>query len=254
MKKESQQRRNVLVTGGSRGLGRAIAEAFAVDGYRVAVHFVRNRVAADACLAALAGDRHTLVEGAIAAPDEARAVFSAAVEQLGHVDMLVNNAGVYFDHSPVGTSFDEWSRAFEEMIGVNLLGPAWLCHAAIEHMRERGRGAIVNVSSRGAYRGEPSAPGYGAAKAGLNSLTQSLAVACAPHNVHVYGIAPGWIDTDMATPYLSGQDGDAIRNQSPLGRVAAPSEIARIALFLASEESSWMTGSIVDANGASYLH
>jgi NAD(P)-dependent dehydrogenase (short-subunit alcohol dehydrogenase family) len=250
----STNRRTVLVTGASRGLGRAIAAAFAADGYGVAVHGLKNRPAAEECLAALAGDGHALVEGPIAAPQEARAVFAAAVGKLGAIDVLVNNAGVYFDHSPLATSLDEWSRAWDEVIGVNLLAPAWLCHAAIEHMRRHGRGAIVNISSRGAYRGEPDAPAYGAAKAGLNSMTQSLAVACAPHNIHVYGIAPGWIDTDMAAPYLTGNTGDAIRNQSPLRRVAEPAEIARIALFLASEESSWMTGTIIHANGASYLH
>ena len=246
-------RRTVLVTGASRGLGRAIAEQFAAAGYHVAVHCFRNRPAAEECLAALSGSGHVMVEGAIAEPGDAGAVIAKAVDGLGQVDVLVNNAGVYFDHSPLATSPDEWSKAWREIVGVNLFAPAWMCHAAVAHMRERGGGSIVNISSRGAYRGEPDAPAYGAAKAGLNSLTQSLAVACVPVGIHVYGIAPGWIDTDMATPYLSGAAGDSIRNQSPLGRVAAPSEIARIALFLASEESSWMTGTIIDANGASYL-
>jgi NAD(P)-dependent dehydrogenase (short-subunit alcohol dehydrogenase family) len=254
----SARRKTVLVTGASRGLGRAIAEQFAAGGYRVGVHCLQNRPAAEECLAALAGEGHALIEGPIAAANEARAVFAAAVEKLGRVDVLVNNAGIYFDHPPLTTSPDEWSRAWNEVIGVNLLAPAWLCHAAIEHMRAhargQGRGAIVNISSRGAYRGEPDAPAYGAAKAGLNSLTQSLAVACAPIGIDVYGIAPGWIRTDMATSYLEGPAGDAIRNQSPLGRVAEPAEIARIALFLASEDSSWMTGTIIHANGASYLH
>jgi NAD(P)-dependent dehydrogenase (short-subunit alcohol dehydrogenase family) len=258
MTNSSPQPRTVLVTGASRGLGRAIAEQFAAGGYRVAVHYLRNRPAAEECLAALSGEGHVLVEGPIAAVNEARAVFAAAVEKLGRIDVLVNNAGIYFDHSPLATSPDEWNHAWNEVIGVNLLAPAWLCHAAIEHMRApargQGRGAIVNISSRGAYRGEPDAPAYGAAKAGLNSLTQSLAVACAPFGIHVYGIAPGWIDTDMAAEYLAGPAGDAIRNQSPLRRVAEPHEIARIALFLASDDSSWMTGTIIHANGASYLH
>jgi NAD(P)-dependent dehydrogenase (short-subunit alcohol dehydrogenase family) len=247
-------RKTVLVTGGSRGLGRAIAEQFAADGYCVAVHFFRNRAAGEETLASLAGGGHVLVGGAIAAPREAQAVFVAAVAGLGAVDVLVNNAGVYFDHPPLATTLDEWARAWDEMLGAMLVGPAHLCHQAIGHMRTRGGGAIINISSRGAYRGEPDAPAYGAAKAGLNSFTQSLAVACAPEKIHVYGIAPGWIETDMATPYLTGAGGDAIRNQSPLARVARPEEIARIALFLAADESSWLTGTIVDANGASYLH
>jgi NAD(P)-dependent dehydrogenase (short-subunit alcohol dehydrogenase family) len=250
---QTADRKSVLVTGASRGLGRAIAEMFAASGYRVGVHYRHSPSAAESCLAALTGSGHALIEGSIAKPLEARKAFNTAVERLGGVDVLVNNAGVYFDHPPLATSLDEWSRAWDEMLGVMLLGPAYLCHVAIAYMRERGGGAIVNISSRGAYRGEPDAPAYGAAKAGLNSLTGSLAVACAPHGIHVYGIAPGWIDTDMASPYLAGEAGDAIRNQSPLGRVAQPEEIARIALFLAAKESSWMTGTIIDANGASYL-
>jgi 3-oxoacyl-[acyl-carrier protein] reductase len=246
-------RKTVLVTGGSRGLGRAICELFAANGYRVGVHFVQNRAAAQDCLAALPGDGHVLIDGAMAKPDQARHVFASAADKLGGVDVLINNAGIYFDHPPLATSADEWSSAWEEMLGVMLLGPACLCHAAIAHMRERGGGSIINISSRGAYRGEPDAPAYGAAKAGLNSMSQSLAVACARHGIYVYGIAPGWIDTDMATPYLTGDEADTILKQSPLGRVARPEEIARIALFLASDESSWLTGTIIDANGASYL-
>jgi NAD(P)-dependent dehydrogenase (short-subunit alcohol dehydrogenase family) len=261
MNQSVDQSKTVFVTGASRGLGRAIAEAFAADGYRVGVHCCHNRAAAEECLAALEGEGHALVQGQIASPAEARAVFADAVERMDAIDVLVNNAGVYFDHPPLATSPDEWAQAWDEMLGVNLLGPAWLSHAAISHFRARGalpagrksRGAIVNISSRGAYRGEPDAPAYGAAKAGLNSLTGSLAIACAPHAIHVYGIAPGWIETDMAAPYLAGEQGEAIRNQSPLRRVAEPAEIARIALFLASDESTWMTGSVIDANGASYL-
>ncbi|MCB0345164.1 MAG: SDR family oxidoreductase, partial [Bdellovibrionales bacterium] len=168
-------------------------------------------------------------------------------------DVLVNNAGVYFDHPPLNCTIEQWSDAWSKTIGVNLMGPAYLCHAAVNHMKQIGGGSIINISSRGAYRGEPDAPAYGASKAGLNSLSQSLALACAKDNIFVYGIAPGWIETDMAQPYLDGARGEDIRKQSPLGRAAQPEEIARIALFLASRESSFMTGTIVDANGASYL-
>jgi NAD(P)-dependent dehydrogenase (short-subunit alcohol dehydrogenase family) len=251
---EISDNKRVLVTGGSRGLGRAICELFAANGYRVAVHFNRNRDAAADCLESMAGEEHALVEGPISKPQQACEVFDKALERLGRIDVLINNAGVYFDHPPLTSTMDEWTRAWEEMLGAMLIGPAHLCHAAVAHMRETGGGAIINISSRGAYRGEPDAPAYGAAKAGLNSLSQSLAVACAPHGIYVYGIAPGWIETDMASPYLASAEGESIRKQSPLGRIARPEEIARIALFLASEESAWLTGTIIDANGASYLH
>jgi NAD(P)-dependent dehydrogenase (short-subunit alcohol dehydrogenase family) len=235
-------------------LGRAICQAFAASQYRVAVHYARNASAATACRDSLEGTGHVLVCGPIAQPLDAQQVFNQAVERLGGIDVVVNNAGIYQQHPPLTSDWQSWVDAWQQHVQVNLLGPAWLCHLAVEHMRPRAGGVIINISSRGAYRGEPHAPAYGATKAGLNSLTQSLAAACAPAGILVYGIAPGWIDTDMATPYLTGPGGDAVRQQSPLNRVARPEEIARIAVFLADPDSSWLTGSIIDANGASYFH
>ncbi|GMQ89704.1 MAG: hypothetical protein BMS9Abin10_0034 [Gammaproteobacteria bacterium] len=120
-------------------------------------------------------------------------------------------------------------------------------------MLENGGGRIVNVSSRGAFRGEPYAPAYAASKAGLNAMSQSMAKALAAHGVFVYAVAPGFVETDMGQSLLAGPRGDEIRNQSPLGRVARPAEIANTVLFLASEGSEFLTGAIVDINGASYL-
>jgi hypothetical protein len=116
-----------------------------------------------------------------------------------------------------------------------------------------GKVALVTGSSRGAFRGEPESPAYGASKAGLNAMSQSMAQALAPHGVFFYAVAPGFVETDMANPLLRGPMGDAIRSQSPLGRVAAPEEVARTVAFLASEAPDFMTGAIVDVNGASYL-
>jgi NAD(P)-dependent dehydrogenase (short-subunit alcohol dehydrogenase family) len=120
-------------------------------------------------------------------------------------------------------------------------------------MISQGGGQIVNVSSRGAFRGEPDAPAYGASKAGLNAMSQSLAKALAPHNIYVYVVAPGWVETDMAAESMSGPAGDQVRAQSPLNRIATPDEVARTILFLASEGTEFLTGCIVDINGASYL-
>jgi len=111
----------------------------------------------------------------------------------------------------------------------------------------------VALAKWGAFRGEPDAPAYGASKAGLNSASQSLAKALAPHGVCVFAIAPGWIDTPLASPYLDGPSGKEIRNQSPLGRAGRPEEIANLVSFLASGKAEYLTGAIVDANGASYL-
>ena len=123
----------------------------------------------------------------------------------------------------------------------------------VEHMMQRNRGKIVNISSRGAFRGEPEAPAYGASKAGLNSFSQSMAQSLAPHNIFVYVVAPGFVQTEMVAELLSGPDGEAIRKQSPLGRVVNTDEVANTVLFLASEGTDYLTGCIVDVNGASYL-
>jgi len=120
-------------------------------------------------------------------------------------------------------------------------------------MAAAGGGRIVNISSRGAFRGEPRAPAYGASKAGLNALSQSLAVALAPRSVYVYCLAPGWVDTDMAADHLTGPRGAELRAQHPLGRVATAEEIAAAAVFCALDAPATMTGAIVDLNGASYL-
>jgi 3-oxoacyl-[acyl-carrier protein] reductase len=139
------------------------------------------------------------------------------------------------------------------VLDTNLIGAANATYCAAQQMIKQGGGRIVNISSRGAFRGEPDAPAYGASKAGLNAMSQSLAKYLAPYNIFVGVVAPGFVQTDMARDHLTGPQGDAIRNQSPLGRVAQPEEVAYAALFLASEGSQFMTGAIIDVNGASYL-
>jgi 3-oxoacyl-[acyl-carrier protein] reductase len=126
-------------------------------------------------------------------------------------------------------------------------------HAVVPHMVAAGRGRIVNISSRGAFRGEPDHPAYGASKAGLNSLGQSMAQALGPHGIYVTTVAPGFVETEMAAPFLDSAAGDAIRAQSPLNRAATPQEIARVVVFLATPGAESTTGAIVDVNGASYL-
>jgi 3-oxoacyl-[acyl-carrier protein] reductase len=175
------------------------------------------------------------------------------VERLGQIDVLVNNAGIYEPHPVLTTSPEEWDASWARTLATNLLDPADLIHAVVPHMVERGGGRIVNVTSHGAFRGEPEHAAYGASKAGLNSLSQSMAVALAPHSIYVTAVAPGFVETDMASPYLDGPGGEAIKAQSPMGRAASAAEIARVVVFLASPGSESTTGSIVDVNGASYL-
>jgi NAD(P)-dependent dehydrogenase (short-subunit alcohol dehydrogenase family) len=243
----------VLVTGASRGIGRAVAQQFASAGARVAVHYCRDRDAAEETLSSLDGGPHGIFQADVADPAQTQALAESVLGQMGRIHVLVNNAGIFEEHPIADIDYEDWQSAWDRTLRTNLVGPANLCHCVARHMIDAGGGRIVNVSSRGAFRGEPEAPAYGASKAGLNSMSQSLAKALAPHNVFVTVVAPGWVETDMSTEHLAGPAGDSIRGQSPMNRVARPDEIARAVVFLASSGVDYLTGCIVDANGASYL-
>jgi len=253
--------RVALVTGASRGIGQAIAGVLAGRGLRVAVHFHGNQTGAEATLGLLSGTGHAAFGADLADPAATRGLWEQVNRTLGEVDVVVNNAGVFLDHPPLGTGYDAWLAAWQKTLDTNLRGPANLSLLAAQAMTARnprpgphfGRGRIVNISSRGAFRGEPDAPAYGASKAGLNALGQSLAKALAPQQVYVYSIAPGWVETDMAAGHVAGPDGAAILAQHPLGRIAHPLEIANAAAYCAIDAPAAMTGSIIDVNGASYL-
>ncbi|MGQ0721869.1 MAG: SDR family NAD(P)-dependent oxidoreductase [Candidatus Eiseniibacteriota bacterium] len=245
--------RAVLVTGASRGIGAACARLFAERGARVAVHYRAERAAAEQLVATLAGGPHLAVQADLSDADAAEPLIGDVVAKLGRLDVVVNNAGIFEEHRILDAQPAAWRDAWARTLATNLLGPAHVTYWAARHMAKHGGGRIVNVSSRGAFRGEPDAPAYGASKAGLNAMSQSLAKALAPHGVYVYVVAPGWVDTDMAAATLSGPVGDEVRRQSPLGRVARADEVAHTVVFLASEGAEFLTGGIIDVNGASYL-
>jgi 3-oxoacyl-[acyl-carrier protein] reductase len=245
--------RAVLVTGASRGIGAAIAREFAAAGDRVAVHYGASREHAEEVAASLAGEGHVVAGADLADPEAVRAMVDRAADALGGVDVLVNNAGVFMHHPVDDTTYEEWQRAWSDTLAVNLVGAANVTWCAVRHMIAAGGGRIVNVSSRGAFRGEPTQPAYGASKAALIAFGQSLARALGPHRIAVTTVAPGWTETDMAADSLTGPRGDAIRAESPLGRVATPEDVARAVLYLASPEAEMASGSVLDVNGASYL-
>src|SRR6202049_838840 len=254
-------RMTALVTGPSRGIGRALARSPGGRGGRGARHYHANEAAAQEARAQLAGDGHLLCSADLGDAAATARLWRDALLALGRVDVLVNNAGIFFDHPPLTTDFAAWEAAWRRIIGANLLGPANLsllaapARAAQPESPDRtwGRGRIVNISSRGAFRGEPDTPAYGASKAGLNSLSQSLAKALAARAVYVYCLAPGFVETDMAASHLAGPGGADILAQHPLGRHTMPYEGARTAVFCALDAPAAMTGSIIDVNGASYL-
>ncbi|MBA2573341.1 MAG: SDR family oxidoreductase [Nocardioidaceae bacterium] len=245
--------RAVLVTGSSRGIGRAIAQAFAALGDRVAVHYGTRQEAAEATLASLPGEGHVAVQADLADPGQVRRLVDSAAEELGALNVLVNNAGVFLAHPPLDTSYEDWQESWSSTLATNLMGAANATFCAIPHLTAAGGGAVVNVSSRGAFRGEPNCPAYGASKAGMNAFGQSMAVALASRGITVGTVAPGFVQTEMAREVLDGPGGEAVRQQSPFGRVARTEEVASAVVWLTSEGAKFSTGTIIDVNGASYL-
>ncbi|MGA4876585.1 SDR family NAD(P)-dependent oxidoreductase [Streptomyces lydicamycinicus] len=242
--------RAVLVTGASRGIGRAVAEVFAAHGDRVALHYASRRAAAEEAYAGLAGSGHVLVQGDVSTPEGAAALVDAAVDGLGGVDVLVNNAAANVAHPLDRTSFEDWQSAWRQVVDVNLLGAAHVSYCAARNMIEREvAGRIINIGSRGAFRGEPDHPAYGAAKAALHAMGQSLAVHLAPYGIGVASVAPGFVETERVADRLT----EDVRQQSPFGRVAAPGDVASAVHYLASPEALWSSGAVLDVNGASHL-
>ena len=243
----------VLITGASRGIGRATAIKFAECGAHVIVHYKENDAAAMKTLALLKGDKHFLVKANLDDPFLVeRAVFKA-LKKAGRIEFLVNNAGVYKECDLLSSTYEEWQMHVNDTFKTNFIGMSNLTYFLAKHMAANGGGKIINVSSRGAFRGEPTAPAYGASKAALNQFSQSLAKLLAPKQVFVYVVAPGFVETEMSTSALKGHKGTEIKNQSPLNRVAKPEEVAHAIVLLASEHTEFMTGCILDINGASYL-
>jgi NAD(P)-dependent dehydrogenase (short-subunit alcohol dehydrogenase family) len=246
--------KNVLITGGSRGIGRACANLFADANANVIITYKTAKDEAEETLNGLReSGNHAAFQLDVAQPQMIEGVFRKIIQQYGRVDVLVNNAGIFTEHKILEVEYEQWQEAWQQTLATNLIGVSNLCFFAARHMKESGGGKIVNISSRGAFRGEPDHPAYGASKAGLNAMSQSLAIALAPHNITVGVIAPGFVETDMAKDYLMGEEGEKIKKQSPLNRVATAEEVARAVAVFASGGLEFMTGGILDVNGASYL-
>jgi NAD(P)-dependent dehydrogenase (short-subunit alcohol dehydrogenase family) len=251
--------RSVLVTGASRGIGRAVAHAFAQQGDHVALH-VRSAVdEGRETLASLPGTGHVLVVADLGEAEQAAGLPAAAEDALGApVSVLVNNAGIAtgadLAHPPATTDTLTWQRHWETYLRVNTLGTALVTHAMTRRLVELGLpGRVISIGTRGVHKGEPEFPAYAASKAALHVMDASLAVALAPHDIAVATVAPGFIETERVADRLNSPAGDEIRAGSPFGRVGRPEEVASAVLWLASPEAVWASGATLDLNGASHL-
>lgn len=244
---------SILITGASGGIGSAAAMECATRGARIGIHYNNNQESAQALFDSLPGDGHRLYQCDIVDPEAVSRLVDQADQDFEGLDVLVNNAGISERHRFEEIDYATWQETWRRIVDTNLTAASNLCFCAGKKMISRGGGRIVNVSSRGAFRGEPLMPWYGASKAGMNAMGQSLAQALGPRGVFVYTVAPGFVETEMARATLASAEGDSIRNQSSMGRVAQPEEIAKTIAFLALEAPEFMTGCIIDVNGASYL-
>jgi 3-oxoacyl-[acyl-carrier protein] reductase len=248
--------RVALVTGASRGCGARIAVALGAAGARVALHYgtSREKAGAVAAEAEAAGAPATLlVKAELADESERSALLRTVAERLGPPLIHVHNAGIYvrnpFDEADAPTYLRRWRRT----LAVNLESNAHLIHLGLPAMRAARWGRIVLISSRAAFRGETDCADYAVSKAGQVSLARCLARAEGPYGITANAVCPGWVDTEMAQPDLS-RDGERIRAEVPLGRVATAQDVANAVLFLVSEMGSYVNGAALPLNGGSYLH
>ena len=243
--------RTALVTGGSRGIGRAASVLFGRLGARVAVAYARDEKAARAVVAEVerAGSRAVALRADLSRDNEAERLFEKAEKALGPVDLLVASHGIW-KRAPIDTMAPaQW----DETIRTNLASVRGLCSEAARRMIPRGSGTIVLVASTAGQRGEPFYSHYAASKGAVIALTQSLGAELGPRGIRVNCVAPGWVTTDMSREALEGADGAAIRRAIPLGRPGTPEEVAGPIAFLASELSSYLHGQVLNVNGGAVL-
>ena len=245
--------KTVLVTGGGRGIGAAAVCAFVEAGATVGLHYRADHAAASA-LANELGDKVVLLRADLAQAEACERLWREAVERLGHVDVLVNNAGVAVG-SPNEPDSQTWLSDWERTMAVNLTAPGLLCRAAVAHFKSRGGGRIINISSRAAFRGDqPDYLAYAASKGGLVALTRSLARGYGKDGIAAFIVAPGFTRTEMAQDFIDQYGEDYAVNDIALSRLTEPKDIAPTLVFLASGLADHATGATIDINAGSYVH
>jgi 3-oxoacyl-[acyl-carrier protein] reductase len=235
-----------LVTGASRGIGRAIARELAGEGYAVCINYYESRQAAEELAGEItrSGGEAITAQADVADPEAVAAMVSAAEQALGHVTLLVNNAGISRNGLFQDMDDAEWARCF----AVNVTGARNTIRAVLPHMLHEKAGCIVNISSMWGLRGASCEVAYASTKAALVGLTRSLALELAPSGIRVNAVAPGCIETDMVR-VLGQQTKDMLVEMTPLGRLGQPEDIAHAVAFLASDKACFITGQILSADG-----
>lgn len=240
--------KTALVTGGSRGIGKAIAMALAAHGARVAINYAKNAAAAEEAAKEL-GEGAVTIAGDVSDPAAAAKIVESAIAALGRVDILVNNAGVTADDLILRMSEDAWDR----VIDTNLKGTFSVTKAAIRGMVRQRHGRIINISSVAGIVGNPGQANYAAAKAGIIGFTKAIAKEVASRNITANVIAPGFIDTEMTADLTDAQRQEIMRIVA-VGRTGTPADIAPAAVFLASDEAAYVTGHVLTVDGGLVMY
>ncbi len=244
---------NILITGASRGIGRSAALALAGAGAKVALHYYQQQAAAEQ-LAAQIGPRAALFRANLADTSETVHLFDSVLREWGHLDVLVNNAGIALS-SPPDLPESEWLADWQRTMSVNLEATALLCKKAVAHFAGRGGGRIINIASRAAFRGDtPDYLAYAASKGGMVALTRSLARAYGKQGIKAFILAPGFTRTDMAQDFID-QYGEGIAlDDIALPKLTEPADLAPMIVLLASGLADHATGATIDMNAGSYVH
>ena len=242
--------KTVLVTGGSRGIGAAAVRQIVRTGGTAVLHYGSNRNAAEALVAELGADRVHLCQADLLLPPETERLWDEALAWHGRIDVLVNNAGVY-EPCPLDLTAEDWLSGWERTLRINLLSAAQLCRRAVQQFRAQGGGILINVASRAGHRGDDlDHLQYGASKAGMLALNRSIARTCAGDGILAYGIAPGFVLTEMVDDIVAARGLEALGQMYPTGRVTTAEEVANVIVFLASGVAPQTTGNTIDLSGA----
>lgn len=245
---------NILVTGSSRGIGKAIATKLAEAGATIAVHYNQNVREAEN-LAHILGNESKAFQADLSLPDEAAKLFERVTLEMGSIEILINNAGIA-KSSPLADADEVWTKSWDETMMVNLTSPAIMCKKAVEHfIKRKAAERIINISSRAAFKGETAEyMAYAASKAGLISLTRTIAKSFGKDGIKAFVIAPGFVRTDMAQEFMSQYGEEHAKGDLALERLTEPKDLAPLITFIASGMADHATGSTFDVNAGSYLH